>query len=67
MQADFSSVQDGESEDDFDWEEVAVPLGDETNLSILPAEEPIASGSSTPAANIEITIRTKPKQDEAAK
>lgn len=72
MQADSSSVIDGDSEDDFDWEEVAVPLDGDDNISIPPqdlaaAAGPSASGSSTPAPNIEITIRTKPKVDEAAK
>ena len=67
MQADTSSIIDGESEDDFDWEEVAVPLVEQENvISILP-EQPVPSGSSTPAPNIEITIRAKPKPDESAK
>lgn len=76
-------IDEGESEDDFDWEEVAVPLAppqydeqpeaeEENIISILPTSEsaaPVPSGSSTPAPNIEITIRTKPKPktDDAAK
>ena len=67
MQADSSSIQDGDSEDDFDWEEVAVPQHDPLAAVSYATEEPVASGSSTPAANIEITIRAKPKQDESAK
>ena len=56
---------EGESEDDFDWEEVEVPLQQEESIYVLPSTAP--SGSSTPASNIEIIIRTKPKQDDSAK
>ena len=74
MQADSSSIIDGsESEDDFDWEEVVVPDAagppaeeEENIISILPTE-PVPSGSSTPAANIEITLKARPRPDEEAK
>ncbi|EKM51642.1 uncharacterized protein PHACADRAFT_177064 [Phanerochaete carnosa HHB-10118-sp] len=65
MQPESSPVIGSESDDDFDWEEVEVPLQDQGNISLFPSEAP--SGSSTPAPNIEITIRTKPKQDDTAK
>ncbi|GJE88546.1 Rad4-domain-containing protein [Phanerochaete sordida] len=66
MQPESSSVVGDESEDDFDWEEVEVPLQQE-DLYVVPSAA--ASGSSTPAPNIEITIQTraKPKQDDTAK
>ena len=67
MQVDSSSIQGGDSEDDFDWEEVEVPMAEQQSAPISMTDTPIASGSSTPAANIEITIRAKPQQDDSAK
>ncbi|KAI0074037.1 Rad4-domain-containing protein [Panus rudis PR-1116 ss-1] len=53
------------SDDDFDWEEVAVPA-QEQSLDI--ALEDVQEGpSSATRPNIEITIRAKPKQDDSAK
>lgn len=61
MQAENSSVMEGDSEDDFDWEEVVVPPADPQ--PDLPAEDnDVQEGPSEPR-NIEITIKTYRKQD----
>lgn len=68
MQADSSSAIDGDSEDDFDWEEVALPDPGAEAISTLPNPPEVVAGSSTHVAeNIEITIKTKPVKDDSAK
>lgn len=51
---------------DSEDEEVEVPLQEQENFSVFPSTAQ-PSGSSTPTTNIEITIRTKPKQDDTVK
>ena len=59
---------DEDSEEDFDWEEVAVPVPEHE----LPAEESnsLQEGPSTSPSerrNIEITLQARPKVDDSAK
>ncbi len=57
-----------ESDEDFDWEEVAVPAIGQAAPD--PPQEPRGNeeGPSTAVrANIEITLRARPKPDESAK
>ena len=69
MQAENADVSmpDDDSDDDFDWEEVTVPLAQQVELDQhynLNAEE----GSSNAAQpHIEITIKARPKKDDADK
>ncbi|KAI0688320.1 hypothetical protein BC835DRAFT_1373054 [Cytidiella melzeri] len=59
-----------ESDEDFDWEEVAVPVADPT-IAAAVAEEPeegVGEGPSTAVKpNIEITLHARPKVDDSAK
>lgn len=55
-----------DSEDDFDWEEVAVPQQPPLDIS-LDQDEPQAVPSDLTRPNIEITIQARPKPNEEAK
>ncbi|KAI0345889.1 Rad4-domain-containing protein [Trametopsis cervina] len=71
----MSSVIDGsfdtdrDSEDDFDWEEVTVPVDPNAEVSTVGLDpQGLQEGPSVaPRGNIEITLQARPKPDDAAK
>lgn len=71
----MSSVIDGsfdtdrDSEDDFDWEEVTVPVDSNAEVSTVGLDpQGLQEGPSVaPRGNIEITLQARPKPDDAAK
>ena len=67
MQTEFDAISGGDSEDDFDWEEVAVPLTDQQGASTASTDAEAVEGPSTFRPSIEITIQAKPKKDDTEK
>ena len=56
-----------DSDDDFDWEEVAVPDGNQQDVG-LSIDLGVNEGPSTPTKhNIEITLLARPKKDDTEK
>lgn len=62
---DAAPVDDG-SDDDFDWEEVAVPLQDNV-VNAHYMDDTVEEGPSVVKPNIEITIHARPKKDDTEK
>ena len=66
MSAQDELAVEGDSEDDFDWEEVDVMQQAPMDIS-LDLGDDHAGPSVLSRPNIEITIQARPKPDEAAK
>ena len=61
-------LDDEDSEDDFDWEEVAVPTNEPVVVEVDGQREgPSSSALPVERQNIEITLQARPKVDDAAK
>ncbi len=66
MQSGESSALGADSDDDFDWEEVDVPQITQVSTPLAPYS--VDAGPSTlMKGNIEITIHTRKKEDDALK
>ena len=67
MEVEHDTLADNDTDDDFDWEEVAVPeqgLQEDSGVLDLTVEE---GPSNAPRQHLEITIQARPKPDEAEK
>ncbi len=67
MQTENSSNMGVDSDDDFDWEEVEVPVSN-VDENTLATDYDVEEGpSATVKPNIEITLHARPKKDDAEK
>ena len=67
MEIDHDTPAENDTDDDFDWEEVAVPAAAapvEREVTDLTVED---GPSNIPQSHIEITIRARPKKSDAEK
>ena len=67
MSVENDAILDTDSEDDFDWEEVAVPVISGNQSGQLTPNVNGEGTSSTISQSIEITIRARPKKDDSDK
>jgi hypothetical protein len=63
---DRSSELSGDSDEDFDWEEVSVPAGNQLEAAAI-QEDAVEGPSTLGEQTIEITLRARPKVDDSAK
>ena len=65
--AENSSVAGADSDDDFDWEEVAVPQADQLPVVSLPADNDDVQEGPSNRPHIEITIQTEKRGKKGTK